>query len=735
MFSFFPPTKSDPPLHTCTSPRDNLQRNLVVSQLIRVPPEILKCIVRRLNNPFDLLNIRHTSAVLFHLIDTRDWFDIFVFSYPTWSFNITLDDEPDLADRAISWKRIVLRDASLCKGLAAPLPAPAFEEDSTRMDIEGTNVPNAPSNQKDCMRLRILLNEARYFPSNDTTLHEDWHRTGASSNHSDNEKCDIDWRRTGSPVYHIDYESNTIISASMLMRSVASTPPAVADPLFDRQILLYILPDLTHPIAVCGSEFWTAEREGGRPWHHPFEAAHMQVAQVMDIRHYPDTIVNGHMRVVMVLAFGENARPVAEDQSDTQILDIWLIVRVIEIFVRVPATSGPRASPVALLTSQGPDPWTEPSRHSSPSSDLVPIKGRVETIEPSQLGMFMRGRIAKLYTATVPMMVQGQGNGSSGSNGSNRSNGASVQETLDCITLFGIQNSDSSPAVVIKKVLFLADRTRGNSSWSKKQISRGVSCMTLFPYHSNFERMLVLFNRHGRGMIWDWVNERQVAQLHLRVDEQGSAQDTAEAAALRRRLYYWGVQVSWAIEVPIPPRTDAKQRCSFRIVTLADGEGSEWESCWWHVDSTVLGVSDRDLEAPPFIPPGQEPPRPVATNAKLHTLYAHAKRYESETIGYCLPEQRKAHATEDERPLFFIAYVIWNHFRIGLTTRLGLTIFDMEDTGERPAEMVKDRQWVAFLEDTETNPLVDIATVGDNLVITRKHGHMLWSFHGRRSYS
>lgn len=39
--------------------------------------------------------------------------------------------------------------------------------------------------------------------------------------------------------------------------------------------------------------------------------------------------------------------------------------------------------------------------------------------------------------------------------------------------------------------------------------------MTLFLDHSGYECMPVLMNQHGRGMIWDWVNEKQVVRLHM----------------------------------------------------------------------------------------------------------------------------------------------------------------------------------------------------------------------------
>jgi hypothetical protein len=104
-------------------------------------------------------------------------------------------------------------------------------------------------------------------------------------------------------------------------------------------------------------------------------------------------------------------------------------------------------------------------------------------------------------------------------------------------------------------------------------------------------------------------------------------------------------------------------------------------------------------------------------------------------LGYCLPEQLAAYGDEDGKPVHTIAYVVWNHYRIGLTTRLGLTIHDIERTGKDDSSGI-DQQWITFMdndpsEDIQDNPLVDIAIVGDNLLITRRHGHMVVPLHGR----
>ncbi|CAO3574534.1 unnamed protein product [Mortierella alpina] len=770
------PIVASPPLP------DIMKRRLMNSKqsaLLQSPVELLKLIVAYLIDPVDLHHFTHACSLLLRLVDSRDWFQLYRFHYPTWAADCSMDEEPDEPTGASNWRRILLKDAYLRRRLTAGCAAaPALE--------------STPSAALDDAHFRVQLEEAYAFPSDPATTANEW-------------------RRIGSPVYHIDDASNTTIAASMLARFSRSTPgadspAAVVGDLGDRQILLYSLPDLTHPLAICGREFWTGDRDNGDRWYAPFEEGLLQVVQVVDIKHYPETVVDNQMRVVIVLAFGENAGPLTQDANEMQILDVWRLVKIIEIWIpTVPA--GTSIASTSLLASFGiePAPSSRPQAgctafHSIPSC-VRPRMGRVETLVTSINDNLMRGRISKLYTAQIQSpTVQDQGVDEGHDPTSQNVRGEELKsETVDCIAIFGIQHTDAAPAIVAKKIIFLDDKVRADASWSRKPISRGVSCMTLFPYHSNFERMLVLFNRHGRGIIWDWVNERQVAHLHMPSDDrlrrpkpstpssasnyttpsgypssfssfsepmngvssaivpttdQNPTQPANTPSVMegeRPNLYYWGVQVSWTIELPYPRHSDSQRRCSFRIVTLADGTTNEWESCWWHVDSDHLGASEVDLRAPPIIMPNQKRPRTVHRSAKIHTLVAGAKRFERETVGRCLPEQLEENREEDLKPLSFIAYLIWGHYRISLTSRLGILIMDLEDRArsrsewdaapvaavedEAAAEDVSknDWQWVTFLEKKDDDPLVDIATFGDNLVITRRHGHMVWPLHGRGS--
>ncbi|KAF9287907.1 hypothetical protein BGZ68_001112 [Mortierella alpina] len=765
-----PSTSMEPIVAMIASP-EIMRRQLLntrQSALLQVPIELLKLIMAYLINPIDLHHFTHVCSLLLRLVDSRDWFYLYRIHYPTWAADCHMDEEPDEPNGASNWRRILLKDAYLRRRLTArAAAAPSLE--GTRFDAAAL----------DDGHFRVQLDEAYAFPSDPATTANEW-------------------RRIGSPVYHIDDASNTTIAASMLARFGRAPCPdssvGEAGDLGDRQILLYNLPDLTHPLAICGREFWTGDRDNGDRWYAPFEEGLLQVVQVVDIKHYPETVVDNQMRVVVVLAFGENAGPLTQDANEMQILDVWRLVKIIEMWIpTVPTgTSVESTSLLASFGTPGPSSRLQAGNAAFPStpSCVRPRMGRVETLVTSINDNLMRGRISKLYTANVQSpTVHDQGVEGHDPTSRNVLDGDVKSETVDCIAIFGIQLADASPAIVAKKIIFLDDKVRADASWSRKPISRGVSCMTLFPYHSNFERMLVLFNRHGRGIIWDWVNERQVAHLHMPSDDRlrrpkpstpssasnyttpssyasshgaygphmngaSSAIPTTDPPSTppanppsvmegeRPNLYYWGVQVSWTIELPYPRHTDPQRRCSFRIVTLADGTTNEWESCWWHVDSEDLGVSEIDLKAPPIILPNQKRPRAVHSAAAIRTLVAGGKRFERETVGRCLPEQLEANQEEDLKPLSFIAYLIWGHYRISLTSRLGILIMDLEDRvksrseWEVPAAAAaedgtaaedvskKDWQWVTYLDKKEDDPLVDIATFGDNLVITRRHGHL-----------
>ncbi len=79
----------------------------------------------------------------------------------------------------------------------------------------------------------------------------------------------------------------------------------------------------------------------------------------------------------------------------------------------------------------------------------------------------------------------------------------------------------------------------------------------------------------------------------------------------------------------------------------------------------------------------------------------------------------------------FVAFLVWDHFRISLTLKFGLCIVDMDK--EIEGDVLEDgiespSQYVTVLDNADEDGLVDIATLGDSLLITRRFSHVIWPF-------
>ena len=90
-----------------------------------------------------------------------------------------------------------------------------------------------------------------------------------------------------------------------------------------------------------------------------------------------------------------------------------------------------------------------------------------------------------------------------------------------------------------------------------------------------------------------------------------------------------------------------------------------------------------------------------------------------------------AGAAGEEYDLLFVAYLVWDHFRISLTSRFGLCIVDMDKEVEgdvQEDDIKRPPQYVTVLDNAAEYGLVDISTLGDSLLITRRFSHVIWPF-------
>lgn len=354
----------------------------------------------------------------------------------------------------------------------------------------------------------------------------------------------------------------------------------------------------------------------------------------------------------------------------------------------------------------------------------------------------------------------------------------------------------TSPAIVVKGALF-DPSSKWEFQEARSEIRASASCMALFPPYSEFEQLMVVFYPYGQGEIWNWHEMKIVAclgtksQKELDLAHQMSKQQVAEGGKVVNdylsnngrdhdtrgivQLYCWGVHVVHSVEAP-GKQYEGKTtsgRGDFRIVTMADGAEKEWESCWWHVKGSTLrkylGNSNESTSSL-FTSATSSTTTTTTTSASESTLDQEAferligysgRHFESWTLGRAaMPQERQrivlptnmfgqpshspipygaalttAQPSHPEKHLLFIAYLVWEHYRIALTSQYGLCLIDMDQetvgdyTGEeleRKMSLTQNKQLVTFLDDSASDPLVDIATVGNALFITRKFSHMVW---------
>ncbi|KAG0258482.1 hypothetical protein BGZ95_004942 [Linnemannia exigua] len=443
----------------------------------------------------------------------------------------------------------------------------------------------------------------------------------------------------GSPVYHFDHDTHSVIAASMVICPKSAPSKSNGDDScpHDQEIMFFSHHDMTNPIARCGSDVWEKDNKTfpqPQPWFHPFTRDMLQVAQVVEIKHYPRDVIKGNMRVIIVIAFGRRAHPPVNNPTGAHILGVWLMLKVIEL--RVPM------NPLAIL------PRDTLSQYSTSCVEIKQIRDCVrinpddvvnyESIEPRQNQITMHGRVVKLYSALRHLGTRiGRGQESIHMD-------VDTSRTVDCIAIFGTQDTDTASAMVIRKVLFRDGDQYSNldkKTYSNRALSQGVSRMTLFPDRSGYEHLLVLFNQNGIDMIWDWINDKQIPQLRMPFDDKcaqrirmallirgvtagsnlvGNDGVIVGAQFPRCKVHYWGVQVSSDLDTSFTNgRESANDDSTFRILTMADGTRDEWESCWWVITGDCrLGPSSARTTSPTSVSEMTVPTNP--SKIDLRTL-------------------------------------------------------------------------------------------------------------------
>lgn len=128
------------------------------------------------------------------------------------------------------------------------------------------------------------------------------------------------WQNIGPPVSFTDKPSGRTLAAYVQSHSFETVT--------DHQIVLYTLPDHETPVATLPSVYWSAPEDDQLPWHTQLEAA-PNVAQVMDIQYFPNQRDSSNRaRVLIALAFGRGSGPLSEISEESNVLDVWMLIKV-----------------------------------------------------------------------------------------------------------------------------------------------------------------------------------------------------------------------------------------------------------------------------------------------------------------------------------------------------------------------------------------------------------------------
>lgn len=725
-----------------------------------IPSEILSLIPQHITSPKDLLSLSQTCKAFQQLCsDERLWYKMHVSRVSHWSGDTELHhigQGSNLSQMQI-WRQVVLDEY-----FRHPDP-----EDSSPLAVVKSNGLSPASAQCD-WRIELShsqeIRPAHLGPASVSTTAA---TTVVPSHSSPKLLAEAQaagaqptmgkpmWRNTGPPVSYTDPCTHFTITAYLQARSTITSTNGEDQTVY--QVILYNLHDHDTPLAIIPGTLWSDNNRTNvqRPTN-----IRPMIGQLMDIRRYShQKDILGRTRILFVMAFGERVPAnvtlpeSAPGDTEMELLDVWTQGKIIEVYIY---DSPQLAMPTGTSPEQRP---------------VAPYWGRVQHIDPSpQHPTLIRGRAIKLYSIRESQSGPEQ----------------------DRVALFGIHHDGRSNIVMLTGPVFPASAPSSSpytnpvgrpssalpsdavvpmtirhvtenlhTAWSpcffgSQDVSETTS-MTLFPAHSDFEHLLVIVDRRGHGEIWDWVNNKRVASLTVAQDSRMTSNPD-----LRRNLYFWGVQVNWTVEEPtrtmssellgkmmdedvaVEGRSLFRKHGDFRIVALADGQESEWETIRWDIREADLREQQAMVRSIKGADLCEQQTRVSNSNYDDDAclkVESRSRHYEACTMGRThvspttttnnnnnksvantddTPQQSEAH------PLLFIAFLIWDHYRVSLTSKFGLCLFDMNK--EMPEDILSTDpsfpsrlpHWVTDLDNASQNPLLDIATAGDYLILTRR---------------
>ena len=680
------------------------------SRILQLPDELILMILKWINDPITLWFVFQTCKKFRFLINENMWLNVYKAHNPTWSRGV----EVNHLKGCEMWSRMVLRDymrrtfllldqtsitSNFVKNVYQDHQAlfPLYSSSSDKSQswknkCNSTNISYLPyiqasqygNNLDKQVRLKANIRSAVQFQPKHmlSTIPDQTHDQPR-------------WRNVGPPIF-TDSDNQEIFVGYMQAKSIANHT--------DHQIVLYRPENHSEPIANIPNSFWVHE-DADKELDAELATANLGPAQLIEMKCFK--ISNNQLRIVFVIAFSE--RNVNTNDRDMYTSDIFSLFRVVEVYI-------PFDDSLANIPYK------------------ISRRGKVETLVP-RFRQITRIRIAKIYSSL------------------NTTTGRSEER----IALFGIYQGVKLLPVLMTSPLFevapINFQSSRHSSWESYVLGGNSaiepSCMVLFPNKSEFGHLLVIMNRHGDGEIWNWERKGRVAVLNLGIRDEAQkdssvslhleevdvsefeAEKNPYAKSHRNHLYYWGVHVNWAIEEPTNNNNrttvtsvsaiNRRQNGDFRIVALADGESTECETSWFHIDSKKLRKYS-DLNYP--------------INWKIYATSRHfeyctrgvfSKSLQVPIISNQVQLMDIEQPQAEGNPLTFIAYLFWDHYRITLTSNYGICIFDLdrETRSDFEASQNQKTECITMIEGAEEDPLIDITTISNCLYLTRKYSHMV----------
>ncbi|KAF9342701.1 hypothetical protein BGX26_007019, partial [Mortierella sp. AD094] len=331
--------------------------------ILSLPFELIIMTLRRISNPLDLWRFSQVCTTIRDLIDEKLWRDLYIMQSPIWSLDVQMNH---LQGGVKMWSRMVLSDY--------------LRRTSRWVEAFG----NLTQGFEDKKLLRVDPASSRHYkPSH---MHPTISVSSAGSQQ---------WRNVGPPALFTDQSTNMTLAAYMQARSCMGRT--------DHQIAVYGQSNHNTPITIIPSSFW-AHKDADKQLKPELAIGNLGYAQLKDMKHFPAK--DGRIRVVFVVAFGERDQiPTDSDDRDMYIVDVWSLLRIIEVYIPPPTSSS-----------------------GSPAGS-IPIKGRVKTIAPRQ--DVVRIQIFKIYSAI------------------NQSSGGMQAIEPSCMALFPAQSDFESLLVIL----------------------------------------------------------------------------------------------------------------------------------------------------------------------------------------------------------------------------------------------------------------------------------------------